>query len=343
MCAPQSKMYHEIQEIPEALQRLFDRSEKEITNTACELRSLDPKLVTTIARGSSDHAATYLKYAIELLANIPVASIGPSIASVYGASLKLAGTACISISQSGKSPDIIQMVESATSSGALTIALTNDAGSPLARHSASTLDIQAGPEISVAATKTFINSVVAGLLLLAHWKVDKALLDALHRLPEQAELAIQCDWHALSERMTAQNSLLVVGRGPAIGVANEVALKFKETCQIHAEAYSSAEVMHGPVSIVGEKFPVLVLVTRDASEKSIAEMANHLAGWGAEIFATTNNFQKFTPLPFIESGHPLVDPLLLIIPFYVFIEKLAGYRGLNPDLPPNLKKVTETV
>ncbi|MFK5979943.1 MAG: SIS domain-containing protein, partial [Rhizobiaceae bacterium] len=128
-----------------------------------------------------------------------------------------------------------------------------------------------------------------------------------------------------------------------LAIANEVALKFKETCQIHAEAYSSAEVLHGPVSIVGKDFPVLALVARDAAEPSIIETADLLSVQGAHIFATTDKTTEARPLDFIEAGHALTDPLLLIISFYAFIEKLARQRGLNPDVPPNLKKVTETL
>ena len=339
----QSRMRSEIENIPKALQRLLDNSDGAIKMAADDLRKIDPKLITTIARGSSDHACAFLKYAFELYANIPVASIGPSIASIYNATLKLDNTASLSISQSGKSPDIIQMAEATAKGGALVIAITNDAGSPLGEAAAHIIDIEAGPEISVAATKTFVNCIASGLLLLAHWKKDGGLLDALHKLPDQADQAIKCDWNPLSETLIGEKSLLVLGRGPSLAIANEVALKFKETCQIHAEAYSAAEVLHGPVSIVGTNFPVLALITRDASQKSIAGTADQLAIQGANVFATSNEVSNSHRLAFVGTGHPLTDPLLLIVSFYSFIEKLALARGHNPDQPPNLKKVTRTL
>jgi glucosamine--fructose-6-phosphate aminotransferase (isomerizing) len=342
-CDAYSRMRHEIEEIPDALRRLLSGSNGAIFAAAHELKKLDPRFVTTIARGSSDHAASYLKYAIELVANIPVASIGPSIASIYGVSLRLERSVSISISQSGKSPDIIQMAKSAAKSGALTLALVNDNKAPLGNVCAHTIDICAGAEISVAATKTFVTSITTGLLLLAHWKDDQNLLDALHALPEQASRAIQCNWQQLNDRLKNEKSLLILGRGPSLAIAKEVALKFKETCQIHAEAYSSAEVLHRPVSIVKEGYPIIALIARDASQISIAATADQLAKQGADIFATSKQSEKSKQLDYIETGHPLTDPLLLIISFYSFIEKLARQRGLNPDLPPNLNKVTKTV
>ncbi len=338
-----SKMRCEIEEIPAALERLLNCSNGVTFEAAQALQKQDPRFITTIARGSSDHAATYLKYAIELVAKVPVASIGPSIASIYGTSLKLDHSASISISQSGKSPDIVQMAQSTGKNGALAIALTNDPASPLGETCDHTIDICAGVELSVAATKTYVNSIMAGLLLLAYWKEDQPLLEALQRLPEQAHKAIQCDWQPLAERLAHENSLLILGRGTSLAIANEAALKFKEVCQIHAEAYSSAEVLHGPVSIVGEGYPVLALVARDASEQSIVATADQLAARGADVFATSDKGQKFSPLEFVETGHPLTDPLLLVVSLYSFIENLAHQRGLNPDRPPHLSKVTKTV
>ena len=338
-----SKMRSEIEDIPDALRRLLNSSNGPVFTAAQELRKLDPRFITTIARGSSDHAAAYLKYEIELVANIPVASIGPSIASIYGKLLRLEKSASISISQSGKSPDIVQMAESTVKSGALAIALTNDVEAPLGQGCSHTIDICAGAEISVAATKTFVTSIVAGLMLLAHWKNDQHLLDALHKLPGQASKAIQCDWQPLNDRLKDESSLFILGRGPSMAIANEVALKFKETCQIHAEAYSSAEVLHGPVSIVGQGYPVLALIARDASEQSIVGTIDQLAEQGADVYATSKQSNKSRQLDFVETGHSLTDPLLLIVSFYSFIEKLARQRGLNPDIPPNLNKVTRTV
>jgi len=339
----QTYMYREIRETPDAVRKLLTEGREAIVSAAEDLRRTSPNFVSTVARGSSDHAATYFKYVSELALGIPVASIGPSIASIYGAELNLGNSACIGISQSGQSPDIVRMNQSATTQGALTIAITNEPNSPLASACKHTIPIHAGAERSVAATKTFVTSAVAGIALLAHWKQDKAMIEAIDRLPEHLDNAVAIDWPALRHALKDRDSLFVLGRGPSYAISNEAALKFKETCQIHAESYSSAEVLHGPVSIVEPEYPVLALASRDASEYSIASVADKLSQQGALCFITSNCAQKAERLDFAKTSHPLTDPLSLIVSFYTFIERLAGERGINPDLPRNLKKVTETV
>jgi len=335
-------MQQEIAGIPDAVATFLDRSAAAIARAGRRLRDKDPALIATVARGSSDHAANYLKYAAELSAGIPVASLGPSIASIFGARLKLDRAACIAISQSGKSPDIVKMAETAREGGALTVALTNTADSPLAAASDEVIDILAGAERSVAATKTFVNSVVAGLALLAECIEDDGLRSALAALPGQLEAARNCDWSALCEATDGHESLFILGRGPSLAIAGEAALKFKETSSVHAEAYSSAEVMHGPVSIVGGGFPVLALAARDAAEHSIVGAADELTAKGASVFVTSDAAATARQLPFTATGHTLTDPLALIVSFYAFIEAFARRRGLDPDHPTHLRKVTET-
>ena len=336
-------MLSEIREIPEVAARLLDVSDKPLAEAGKAIRARDPRFLVTVARGSSDHAASFMKYAIELTAGIPVASIGPSVTSIYGARLRLAGSACLAISQSGKSPDIVAMAEAARQGGSLTVALTNTADSPLARACDHAIDIVAGVEKSVAATKTFVNSAVAGLALLAHCTGDSVLLAALAELPRHLRTAIECDWMDLAGALAGAGSLFILGRGPSFAIANEAALKFKETCGMHAEAYSAAEVMHGPLALVRPGFPVLALAARDRSEPSIAEAADLLHDKEAAAFATTDLARKAKRLPFAATGHPLTDPLTLIVSFYAFVEAFARHRGLNPDEPRNLRKVTETL
>jgi glucosamine--fructose-6-phosphate aminotransferase (isomerizing) len=343
MSANTTHMRREIDEIPEATARLLDGSAKALAEAGRGLRERDPHFVVTVARGSSDHAATFMKYAVELTAGLAVASVGPSIASIYSAKLRLRGSACLAISQSGKSPDIVAMAETARAGGALTVAITNTADSPLARASDFAIDILAGPERSVAATKTFVNSAVAGLALMAHATGDEPLLAALARLPEHFSKAIACDWMAVAAALETPQSLFILGRGPSFAIASEAALKFKETCAMHAEAYSAAEVMHGPLALVGPGFPVLALAARDASEPSVAEAADNLAAKGAAVFATSDKAKSTKLLPYVATGHPLTDPLPLIVSFYGFVEAFARHRGLDPDTPRNLRKVTETV
>lgn len=343
MAANATYMRMEIEEIPDAARRLLDGSAEQLAEAGDRLKRLQPVMVATIARGSSDHAAAFLKYAIELTAGVPVASIGPSIMSIYGKELRLDGCAAISISQSGKSPDIVAMAQSARRNGALSIALTNTAGSPLAQSADIAIDLVAGKEQSVAATKSFVSSVIAGLSILAHWTGEEGLKTAISRLPEALSRAVTLDWTPLLAALKDRTSLYVLGRGPALAIAQEAALKFKETCGIHAEAYSAAEVLHGPARIVEAGFPVLALASRDASEAGVAEIADRLANQGATAFATTNRVAAAQRLPFVETGHGITDALALIASFYAFVEMLSRHRGFDPDNPPHLKKITETV
>lgn len=343
MIPNRSFMRAEIEEIPDAVERLLQQSGSQLADAGKALAARKPVMVATIARGSSDHATAFLKYAIELTTGTPVASIGPSVMSIYGRELNFAGCAAIAVSQSGKSPDVVAMTQSARRNGALTIALTNTAGSVLAESADLAVDLAAGTEKSVAATKSFVSSVVAGLAIVARWKNDSALFEALAALPASLNQAIAADWSPLATALRGRDSLYVLGRGPALAIAAEAALKLKETCGIHAEAYSAAEVLHGPARIVEAGFPVLALAARDAAEPAVAEIADRLAGQGATAFATTALATSARRLPFVATGHPLTDALTLIVSFYAFVEELSRARGFDPDKPPHLKKVTETV
>ncbi len=340
---PPTFMRQEVDAIPGVVANFLDRSGPVLDAAAAALRARDPSTVVTVARGSSDHACTYLKYAIELTLGLPVASIGPSVASIYGRDLKLDHCAAIAISQSGKSPDIVGLAQSARRSGASTIAITNTPGSPLADAADFTVDMLAGVEQSVAATKTFVTSVVAGLALVARWSGDAALHKAVDDLPRALAEAVACDWSDMIGALDGQNALYVLGRGPGLAIAHEAALKFKETCNVQGEAYSAAEVMHGPVAVVTPGYPVLGLAARDAAEPSVADMTHKLAGQGAIGFLTSDRPGAAKRLPFAATGHPLTDPLALIVTFYGFVEALARHRGFNPDKPVALKKVTETL
>ncbi len=337
-------MRAEVAEIPHAAQRFLDASGQAVARAAADMRRIDPRVIATVARGSSDHAASYLKYAIELEAGVPVASVGPSVASIYGRQLRLEGAACIGISQSGQSPDIVKMMGGAHDGGALTLAITNSVDSPLATASDHALVLYGGVERSVAATKTFVVSVLAGLALLAEWREDAALRSAVAGAPEAFARALACDWVPLSDRLARASSAYVLGRGPGFAIASEMALKFKETSGIHAEAYSAAEVLHGPAALVRAQFPVLALAVEDAALEQVTVTARRLAGQGADVFLTAPGAgDPVVTLPAVTGLHPMLAPLALVVSFYVFVESLARRRGLNPDEPPHLRKVTETV
>lgn len=338
-----SHMAREVAEIPQAVARFLDRSRPAVAKAAQALRARDPGVIATVARGTSDHAATYLKYAIELAVGIPVASVGPSIASIYRRPLRLNGAACIGISQSGQSPDIVEMMRAAGQGGALTIAITNFADSPMAQVSNHCLPLQAGEEKSVAATKTFISSVTAGLALLADWQGDADLAKAVAALPEALAKAVALDWSPLSARLVRAESTYVLGRGPGYAVASEAALKMKETCGLHAEAYSAAEVLHGPAALAQSRFPVLALGVQDAALPQLLATAERLAAQGADVFVTGGASKGAVTLPTVPDLHPLVAPLVLAATYYAFVEGLARRRGFDPDKPPHLRKVTETI
>ncbi|MFT4149911.1 MAG: SIS domain-containing protein [Paracoccaceae bacterium] len=339
----QTHMAAEVAEIPVAVRRFLDLSGDAVAAAGAAMRDVDPSLLVTVARGSSDHAATYLKYAVELMAGVPVASVGPSIASIYRRPLRLAGAACIGISQSGRSPDIVEMMRAAGAGGALTAAITNFADSPMAAASDHCLPLQAGVEQSVAATKTFVTSVLAGLSLLAEWQQDQALRADLAALPEAFGRALALDWSPLAARLSRATQAFVLGRGPAIAVSNEAALKFKETCGLHAESYSAAEVLHGPSAIVQANFPVLALAVDDAALPQMRATVERLVAQGADVFVTGAEVVGATTLPVVSGLHPLVAPLVTATAFYNFVEGLARRRGFDPDVPPHLRKVTETV
>ncbi|AQZ50583.1 Glutamine--fructose-6-phosphate aminotransferase [Martelella mediterranea DSM 17316] len=337
-----TNMRREIDEIPEAAARLLDGQSAALAAAGRALAEKDPAVVVTIARGSSDHASLFLKYAIELTVGIPVASLGPSLASIYGAKLRMNKAAAISVSQSGKSPDIVALAKAARDGGALSLALVNTIASPLAEMADQPIDIAAGPEKAVAATKSYVNSIVAGLAVLAEWSGDAALKAALAKLPDDLAKALACDWSALIAPLKDAQSLYVLGRGPSFAIASEASLKCKETSELHAEAYSSAEVMHGPVSLVEPRFPVIAFAARDKAEDSVVKIASGMAKKGASVFLSSERGEGTVLLPHVATGHPLTDALALIVPYYSVIEKLSRARGFNPDAPAALNKVTET-
>jgi len=234
------------------------------------------------------------------------------------------------------------MASSLQAHGAMTVAITNDGTSALAHVADVTLPIDAGREESVAATKTFVSSLVAGLWFIASLKQDGALLTALHALPEHLSKAIGCDWSHVAEALDS-TSLLTLGRGPSSAISSEAALKFKETCCLHAESFSAAEVLHGPVSLVGEGFPIIAFSAHDAAQNSIARTADALSRMGAHVFTLSPSAQKAEVLPSVKTHHWLTDPIAAIVPLYGLVEEMAWKRGLNPDVPRHLNKVTETL
>jgi glucosamine--fructose-6-phosphate aminotransferase (isomerizing) len=339
----QSDMARETRQTPDIVARLLSQARPKIVDIGRRLRATNPPVIVTCARGSSDHAAGYFKYCTEILAGVPVASIGPSVASLYRAPLRLRDGVLLAISQSGMSPDIVALTEAAKSGGACTIAIVNDEASDLAEMSDICLPIGAGVEKSVAATKTFIASAVAAIAVLAEWRGDKKLQTAVDDLPQILENALSVDWTAAVPQLADAGSLYVLGRGPAYPIAGEAALKFKETAGLHAEAHSGAEVMHGPLSLVRDRFPVLAFSPDDAARPAMSAATDRMRQAGADVFCVEDGASGADSLHYVKSGHALTDPISIITSFYLLVEAVARARGHDPDNPHNLEKVTETV
>ncbi|HLL24271.1 MAG TPA: SIS domain-containing protein [Kofleriaceae bacterium] len=301
-----------------------------LDDLARRLRARPPGFVVTCARGSSDHAATYGKYLLETTVGCAVASMGPSIVSTYATTPRLAGSLFIAVSQSGKSPDLVQLTTAARAAGALVVGMLNDTHSPLAKACDVVLPLCAGEERAVAATKSYLTSCLAFLQLAAHWTDAQALHDAVQQAPEALARALATDLSLT--HLAPATSAYVVGRGVGLSAALELALKLKETCRLHAEAFSAAELRHGPIALVGPGFPILALSQDDRTLASMREAIAHLERLGASV----------TVLPEVDAPGVLA-PLCHVQTCYRALPALARARGVDADAPVHLEKVTRTV
>jgi glucosamine--fructose-6-phosphate aminotransferase (isomerizing) len=338
-----SLMLRETAQAPDVVARLIDANAASCRTLGARLRESPPRFAVTCARGSSDSAATYAKYILELYLGTVVASVGPSITSVYGKRPRMSEALFIAISQSGKSPDLLTLAETARRDGALTVALVNDTDSPLAELCEIVLPLHAGPEKSVAATKSYIASLAAIMQLAAHWSGDAMLETAVRRLPDDLNDALGRDWRGALPVVGNTRSLYVIGRGPGYAAAQEAALKLKETCGIHAEALSSAELKHGPLALADTDFPVLLFSQRDEALPGLTATGQDLTARGVPVVVGgPADIAGAVLLPSAKGIHPFAQPLALIQSFYPLAEILSRQRGHNPDQPPHLSKVTET-
>lgn len=336
-------MLDETREAPDRVAALLGRDGEVYGALARALQARPPAFAATVARGSSDHAATYAATLLGVRAGLATASIPPSLITRYGAPLRLDGALVLAISQSGASPDIVQTIEVAAAGGACTVALVNTEGSPLEAVAAHRLLQHAGEERSVAATKSFICSLVAAARLVAVWQGDRGLARALERLPERLEQALACDWSPALALLGDADSLYVIGRGLGLGIVQECALKLKETSGLHAEALSAAEVRHGPRAVIGERFPVLAIALDDPAGRDTASFAAELAGDGHAVAVASRTPVAGCHLPLPAPLHPLLDPIVAIQAFYPMAESLARACHRDPDHPRGLSKVTRTV
>lgn len=337
-------MLKEVRETPARVAAMLERDQDAYDALKAALDARPPAFAATIARGSSDHAASYGAWLIALSTGLATASLPPSLVSRYAARPRLEHALVLALSQSGASPDLVRSLEAATATGAITTAIVNQPGSPLAAAARHVLPQNAGEEKSVAATKSFILTCTALARLVATWQRDEALAKALHHLPERLEEAAATDWTPAIDLLVDATSLYVLGRGPTHAIAGEAALKLKETCYLHAEAFSSAEVQHGPKAVIDQDFPLLALATTDQGGTDTLAYATEAAKNGIttitaspETTAPGHHIQLPKPL------HPWLDPITTITAFYPLAEALARARGHDPDRPRGLKKVTSTV
>ena len=335
-------MLREMREAPAVVRRLLTENRDAVARLAAAVRGRRPAYAVTIARGSSDHACTVLKYTLETQLSLPVASLGPSVHTLYGARLDLAGALVIAVSQSGASPDVVENVRMAREGGALTVALVNVEDSPLAEAAEFTLPLRCGPEKAVAATKSYLASLCTFLPVLAELTGDEALKRALDALPEQLAhtLTLEDAAHELAGRYRFADNLLILARGYHYGAAQEAALKLKETCGIHAEAYSAAEFSHGPKRLLAEGLPLLGFSSADAAWPATEAAYADLKEGGADL--RTLGPAAGSTLQTPATGHALTDTVPSALAFYLFAAHLALGRGLDPDAPPLLSKVTKT-
>ncbi len=342
LAAETTRMFHEAAEAPGMVRAQLARNRPTVQALAERLRASPPRAVVTFGRGSSDHAATFARYLIETQLGVMTSSASPSVSSVYEAAPGMEGMLCLVISQSGRSPDLLSAAQAAAAAGALVVALVNDEASPLATQAELTIPLRAGPELSVAATKSFIAALAATAQLVACWRQDQALLTALDGLPDLLADAWTHDWRPAQARLIGARNLYVLGRGVGFGVAQEAALKLKETCGLHAEAFSSAELRHGPMALVGAGFPILAFAQNDETRPGVEDAVAACVRQGADVMLAGGGDLPGVCRLAAPSAHPVLEPIAFAQSFYRMACELAVARGLDPDRPPHLSKVTET-
>ena len=351
-----SKMLEETRQQPEALRKTLDGGIRGITELRRHLEAHRPRLIILVARGTSDNAAQFGRYLIEITTRIPVSLAAPSVLTLYESSLDLRDVLTIGISQSGESTDTNAVLEDAGKRGATTVGITNDPASTMARTVEYPLLIDAGTEHSVAATKTYACQLLA-LYLLAYALDGAVQLEQLRCIPEWTEkvLAMEESIEEIAERYFFMTRAVTVGRGLNYANALEFGLKLMETCYVVAERFSSADLMHGPIALVEQSFPVFVFAPAGVTWPSISAVLDRLQQLKAETLIITDpgntearkRAARFLLMPIEPRGNgeprDLYTPIPYIVPAQLFAGHLASMKGLNPDSPRTLKKITQTL
>jgi glutamine---fructose-6-phosphate transaminase (isomerizing) len=344
---PGSRFLAEIREQPAALRRLLEHGD-EIARIAAAMRERDARLVRFVGHGSSDNAASYGVYAFGLLPRWTAMRDSITLTVHYGTPLDMAGSTVVGLSQSGRTPDVLDYVRGARAAGAFTVAVTNDPGSELASVAEATIPLAAEPELAVAATKTYLNTLAALALLAGHVAGRGAELAGGIRgaadLLEAALPGLERSTAKLAVPFAYTGRMFVIGRGVEFASAREIALKLLETCRIAAEPLTTTDLAHGPVAALDPFFPVWAIASDDGTLPTVQEAATRTREMGASLVASGTAAERikgaaFTvPVPLPEPA--LLSPLLSVVPGQLFASSLARARGLDPDAPHGLAKVT---
>jgi glucosamine--fructose-6-phosphate aminotransferase (isomerizing) len=342
-------LHSEILEQPERLAQLVKSGRKAAAEIARAIRSRDISYVFLAARGTSDNAGRYANYLLGAANRLPLALATPSLFTYYGQPPNLKGAFVIAISQSGQSPDIVSVLQEGRRQGCLTLAITNEADSPLTSNADFVLDIQAGPELAVAATKTYTAELMSIAMLSAALQGDASSWDALERVPAWISGALKADdmIRQAAERYRYMQQCVVLGRGYNYSTAFEWALKLKELTYVEAEPYSSADFQHGPIAIVARGFPVMAVVSAGKVADSLTAMLEHLKqDLSAELVVISNQQRPLalaqTPIPVSSEIPESLTPLVNIVPAQLFSYYLTLVKGFDAEKPRTLQKVTET-
>jgi glucosamine--fructose-6-phosphate aminotransferase (isomerizing) len=343
-----SQLAKEIREQPHVLQRLLEEEQTNIDRVAHAIRERAPKYIVLAARGSSDNAARYGQYLFGIANSLPVALATPSLFTLYTQPPKMDGALVLGISQSGQSPDIVSVLEEGRRQGALTVAITNDSHASLADIGEHTICLQAGPEQSIAATKTYTASLMALAMLSTALSEDTKRFQALEALPGLLSQVLTSapDITNRAERYRYAEACVVVSRGYNYATAYEIALKLKELTYILAEPYSSADFQHGPLALVERGFPVIAIIPKGEVAKELVELLGHLREHGAELVIISAQDDVLalaqTPLKLPAEVPEWLSPLVSVVPGQLFALGVTLAKGFDPDRPRGLRKVTLT-
>lgn len=326
-------METETRQAPDVAARLVANVSRPLTDLGARLRTLSPRVVVAAGRGSSGAASLFARYLIEQNLGVLTTSATPSLSSVYGGRVDMGDALVLAVSQSGQSPDLVEYCLTAGRQGATRIGMINADHSALSSAVDMTLPLDAGPEKSVAATKSCLAAMLMSFGLVAHWRNDAAMISAFESSPDLLSRALSADWAGAEAFMKGDQPLYIVGRGPGLAIAKEAALKLKETCGLFAEAHSAAEVRHGPFALAGPGLRAIIFAQRDAAHDGLKQLAQAFTSAGSPVLL--REWQA-------GDTHPALELVAMLARFYLLANAAALQRDRSPDSPPRLSKITET-